>query len=146
MSYFAKGSKEGILANLYSVLSTLSAPHALQFLDYQRVYPNTGGRISDYPGCYLNDMRIDKVRLLKDIVHNVFTVALVCWLWAQNESQLATEMNAFYEAIKDKIMADTTRNNNAYDTVIQSVATDAGSRSPQGQFIIVLQIPFWSDE
>lgn len=144
--YFAKGSEEGILANLYSVLKTLASPYTLNFLDYQRVYPPAGGRPEDYPGIYINSMRIDKVRLLKDIVHNIFTVALVSWWWASDASQLATEMNAFYEAIKDKVMADTTRNSNAYDTIIQSVATDAGSRSPQGQFIIILLIPFWSDE
>lgn len=145
MPYYDKGTKEAILANVYTVLNTLAGDYKLNFLDYQRV-EYSGIRIEDYPGIYINDMRIDKVRQLKDIVQNVFTIALVGFWWAADKSKLATEMNAFIEQVKDKIMADPTRDSNAYDTVIQTIATDGGTRSPQGQFIITLMIPFWSDE
>jgi len=37
-------------------------------------------------------------------------------------------------------MADPNRNNNAYDTAIENISTDSGSRHPQGLTIINMAI------
>lgn len=140
--YYGLGTKEEILSNLGTVLNTVTG---IKFVDYQRVRAS-GASIDKYPGTYINDVTVDKERLLKDLVKNTFGVALVCWVWAATDEDLATVLNAFMELVKSKIMADPTRGSKAYDTAIESVGTDGGSRHPQGQAIVSLAIVFYSNE
>jgi len=143
--YYGLGTAEEILANLYSVLTGITGTWKLEFCDYQRVEAS-GVNPEDYPGVYINNLRIDKERLLKNLVRNVFTVVLVGWMWASEDGKLATEMNDFIEKVKDTVMLDPYRNSKAYDTQIKIIATDAGSRYPQGQFLLTMEITFYSDE
>jgi len=140
--YYGKGSKEAILSNLGSELGEITG---IQFVDYQRVY-NSGIDKDKYPGVFINDLRTDKTRVLKDVVRNIFTVGIVGFVWVDDDEDLATELNSFMESVKDKLMEDNTRSSNAYDTRITTIETDAGSRHPQGVFIIILEILFFSSE
>lgn len=140
--YYGIGDKESILANLGTALNTIEG---IKFVDYQRVRAS-GASADKYPGAYINDVSVDKERLLKDLVKNAFGVSIVCWVWATKDEDLATVLNAFMELVKGKIMVDPTRGSKAYDTVIENVSTDGGSRHPQGQAIINLGIAFYSNE
>lgn len=140
--YYGKGTKENILANLGTVLNTISG---INFVDYQRMY-NSGITKEKYPGVFINDVRTDKDRILKDVVKNMFTVGFVGFVWVDEGEDLSTAMNAFMESVKDKVMLDNTRDSNAYDTRIIVIETDAGSRFPQGVFLLLLEILFFSDE
>ena len=142
MGYFGTGTKEEILANLDTVLRTISG---IKFVDYQKIRAS-GASVDKYPGIFINDAATDKERLLKDLVRNIFGVQLVCWVWAKADEDLITKQNVFMETIKDKVMADPTRGSKAYDTVIENVTTDAGSRHPQGQAIVNMAIIFYSEE
>jgi len=142
MAYYGLGTKEEILANLKTVLDTISG---IKFVDYQRVQ-YSGGSADKYPGIFINDAATDKERLLKDLVRNIFGVQLVCWIWATAGEDLITKQNAFIETVKDKVMADPTRGLKAYDTIIENITTDAGSRHPQAQAIINMAIIFYSEE
>jgi len=142
MSYFGTGTKEEILANLDTVIRTVTG---IKFVDYQKVRAS-GASADKYPGAFINDASTDKERLLKNLVRNMFGVQLILWVWAKADEDLITKQNAFIEEVKDKVMADPTRGSKAYDTVIESISTDAGSRHPQGMAIINLAIPFYSEE
>ena len=142
MSYFGTGTKEEILANLDTVINTVTD---IKFVDYQRIRASGASR-DKYPGVYINDAATDKERLLKDLVRNMFGVQLILWVWAAANEDLITKQNAFIEDVKNKVMADLTRGSKAYDTVIESISTDAGSRHPQGMAIINMAIPFYSEE
>jgi len=142
MAYYGLGTKEEILANLETVLLTVSG---IKFVDYQRV-ESSGASAEKYPGLYINDVSTDKERLLKDLVKNAFGVQLVCWVWAKKNEELATVLNAFMRGVKGKIMIDSTRGSKAYDTVIENISTDAGSRHPQGLAVVNMLIPFYSQE
>ena len=140
--YYGKGTKEKILANLGTEIGTVTG---INFVDYQRMY-NSGITKEKYPGVFINDVRTDKERILKDIVKNIFNVGFVGFVWVDEGEDLSTALNAFMESVKDKIMLDNTRDSNAYDTRIVVVETDAGSRFPQGVFLILLEILFFSSE
>jgi len=142
MGYYGLGSKEGILADLKTQLDTISG---IKFVDYQRIRASGIGP-DKYPGIFVNDASTEQERMLKDLVRNVFGVQLVCWCWATGENTLGTQMNAFSVTIKGKIMADPYRNSNAYDTIIENISTDSGSRNPQGMIVINLAIPFYSEK
>ena len=142
MSYFGTGTKEEILANLDTVINTVTG---IVFVDYQRIRASGASR-DKYPGVYINDAATDKERLLKDLVRNMFGVQLILWVWAAANEDLITKQNAFIDDVKNKVMADLTRGSKAYDTIIESISTDAGSRHPQGMAIINLAIPFYSEE
>lgn len=140
--YYGLGTKEDIMSNLGVELNVVPG---IKFVDYQRVRAS-GASVDKYPGAYINDVSIDKERLLKDLVKNTFGVSIVCWVWAKVDEDLITKLNEFIDEVKEKIMADPTRGGNAYDTVIENVSTDGGSRHPQGQAIVNLAIAFYSSE
>ena len=141
--YYGTGTKEGILANLETVLNTISG---IKFVDYQRTQCS-GASADKYPGIYINDIGADKQRLLKDLVRNgPFGVSLFCFVWATTEEDLITKLDAFVETVKAKIMLDPYRDENAYDTIIENTRTDGGSRHPQGLAIINLAIPFYGED
>jgi len=142
MAYYGTGTKEEILTNLDTVIRTIDG---IKFVDYQKIRA-AGASPDKYPGVYINDAATDKERLLKDLVRNIFGVQLVCWVWAKADEDLITKQNAFIEEVKDKVMTDPTRGNKAYDTVIENVTTDAGSRHPQGQAVVNMAIIFYSEE
>jgi len=140
--YYGLGTAEEILANLETVLNTVTG---IQFVDYQRIEAS-GVDPSKYPGCFINSVSTDKERLLKDLVKNAFGVSLILWIWAKEDEDLATKMNLFIDEVKGKVMTDPTRNDQAYDSIIENVSTDAGSRHPQGMCIINMAITFYSEE
>jgi len=137
---YTKSTKEAILDNLATAISGISG---IGFVDYQRVY-NSSITQDKYPGVFINDIRTDKVRLLKDIVKNLFSVELVCWVWASDTQDLGTEMNSFMEKVKSAVLNDITRGGNAFNTKLTIVETDAGSRHPQGLFVCAVEITFFS--
>jgi len=140
MPYYGLGTKEGILANIDTVLNTIDG---IKFVDYQRILASGIGP-EKYPGSFINDVSTDKERLLKDLYRNVFGCSLVCWVWATVDEKLATKMNAFEVIVRGKIMADPTRGDKAYDTVIENISTDGGSRHPQGMTILNTAIVYYS--
>jgi len=141
--YYGPGTKEEILANLETVLNTITG---IKFVDYQRTQ-TSGASAGNYPGIFINDLGADKQRLLKDLVKNdPLGVSLVCFVWATKDEDLLTKLNDFIEVVKGKIMLDPTRGSKAYDTVIESERTDGGSRHPQGEAIINLAIPFYGED
>jgi len=138
--YYGLGTKEKILKNIDTQLNAIEG---IKFVDYQRVLASGVGP-EKYPGSFINDVSTDKERLLKDLYRNVFGCSLVCWVWATKEEKLATKMNAFEVIVRGKIMADPTRGKQAYDTVIENVSTDGGSRWPQGMTIFNTAIVYYS--
>jgi hypothetical protein len=140
MSYYGLGTEEAILLSLYTAASGITG---IKFVDYQRIQAS-GVNPELYPGVFINSLRTDKKKLLKNVFKNTFGVALVCWVWATAEGTLGTQMNAFFELVKTALLADTNRNSNAYETLIQSVATDGGSRYPQGMAVVSLTITYFS--
>jgi len=142
MAYYGLGTEEEILSALETSISQVSG---IKFVDYQRAY-YSGAGIDKYPGVFINAVATDKERLLKDLVRNEFGIQLVLWVWASEGESLITKQNEFINSVKDKIMEDPTQNSKAYDTVIESVATDAGSRHPQAVCVINLKVIFFSQE
>jgi len=140
MAYYGLGTKEEILKDIETQLNTISG---IKFVDYQRIL-SSGIGPEKYPGIFINDVSTDKERLLKDLSRNVAGISLVCWVWATVEQDLATLMNAFVVVIKGKLMLDPTRGNKAYDTVIENISTDGGSRHPQGMAVINTAIVYYS--
>jgi len=138
--YRGLGSKEAILKSLDVAISAVSG---IAYVDWQRSDP-TGIDPSRYPGVFINDLRIDRIQLLGDIWKNNYTVALVGFVWAEDGENLGTILNTFITAVKTAVLADISRNSNAYDTDVEVIATDAGSKFPQGEFIMSLLILFYS--
>ena len=138
--YRGLGTKEGILTSLDTAISAIDG---IAYVDWQRSDP-TGIDPTRYPGVFINDLRIDRVQLLGDIWKNTYTVALVGFVWADEGDNLGTALNTFITAVKTAVLTDISRNSNAYDTDIEVIATDAGSKHPQGQFIMSLLILFYS--
>ena len=138
--YRGLGTKEGILTSLDTAISAVSG---IAYVDWQRSDP-TGIDPDRYPGVFINDLRIDRVQLLGDIWKNTYTVALVGFVWAEDDENLGTILNTFITAVKTAVLDDISRNSNAYDTDIEVIATDAGSKHPQGEFIMSLLILFYS--
>lgn len=142
MSYYGKGTKENIMNYLGTTLNTITG---IKFVEYQKGY-DSGLTVNRCPGCYVNDVRVDKIRILKDVVKNTFQVGILGFVWAQNDENLSTILNAFMEQVKDKVVTDPTCNNNAYDSRTLIIETDAGSRHPQGMFVMMLEIIYFSSE
>jgi len=142
MAYYGLGTKEEILKNIDTQLNTITG---IKFVDYQRVLASDIGP-EKYPGSFINDVSTDKEKLLKDLSRNFFGCSLVCWVWATTEEDLATKLNAFLVTVKGKIMADPTRGSKAYDTIIENISTDGGSRWPQGMAVMNTLIVFYSTD
>lgn len=142
MAYYGTGTKEGILQDIYDNLDGITG---IKFVDWQRVY-DSSITPDKYPGCFINEIRTDKTKVLKDIVKNIFSIGLACWVYAHSGENLGSKMNTFLSDIKTAIQADSTRDSNAYDTTIDIVQTDAGSRFPQGLFLITMTVIYFSSE
>lgn len=143
MAYYGKGTKEGIMNYLGTAMNGITG---IKFVDYQKVY-DAGIKIEKCPGVYLNDVRVDKTKILKDIIKDIFTVGLVGYVHAKQNEKLSTVLNTFMELVKDKIIVDPTYYNyNIYDSRILVIETDAGSRHPQGMFVMMVEVIFFSSE
>lgn len=140
--YYGKGSKEEIINYLGTVLDGITG---IRFVEYQKSYDSAMTK-NRCPGCYVNDVRVDKTKILKDIVKNVFTVGVIGFVYAGSGEVLSTVLNVFMELVKDKIVLDPTCGNEAYDSRTTIIETDAGSRYPQGMFVQMLEIIFFSAE
>jgi len=142
--YRGLGTKEEVLKSLDTAISPIAT-----YVDWQRSDP-TGIGSERYPGVFINDLRTDRVQLLGDIWKNNYVVALVGFVWGEevdgegNPKDLGTTLNTFITAVKTAVLADISRNSNAYDTDIEVIVTDAGSKYPQGEFIMTLAILFYS--
>lgn len=142
MGYYGLGTVEEILADLEIQMLKVDG---IKFVDYQRIRAS-GASVDRYPGVYINLISTDKTRLLKDLIRNMLGIQLVCWIWAAKDEDLITKQNAFTEDVEGKVMADPTRGSQAYDTVIENVTTDSGSRHPQAMAVINLVIVFYSEK
>jgi len=142
MAYFGVGSKEEIFSNLDTVISAVSG---INHVDYQRDDVH-GLKYENYPGVYINDLGTSKEYRCQNIVKNAFAVGLILFVWADDDEDLMTVMNAFVEDVKDAIMTDPTRGSKAYSTHIDDVLTDAGSNHPQAVVGIKITIIYYSSE
>jgi len=140
-TYYGKGSKEEIFSDLYSVINNVTG---IQYVDYQRDDP--GVKKDNYPGVFINDIETSKTYLLQDIVKNELIIAVVCFVWAEEDEDLITVLNTFAESVKDAIMADPTRGNKAYNTRLDDVITDAGSNWPQAVLAMRVIVTYFSSE
>lgn len=142
MATYGKGMKEEIMNHLGAAM--LAIP-GIKFVEYQKVY-DSDMKANRCPGVYINDVRIDKEKILDDVVKNTFTAAIVGFVYARSGEVLSTILNIFMEQVKDAVILDRSRGGKAYDTKILIVETDAGSRYPQGMFVVMNEIIFFSDE
>ena len=138
--YRGLGTKEEILKSLDVAISAITG---IKYVDWQRSDP-TGIDPDRYPGVFINDLRTDRVQLLGDIWKNNYVVVLVGFVYVDEGQNLGTELKTFITAVKTAVLTDISRNSNAYDTDIEVIVTDAGSKHPQGEFIMTLAILFYS--
>lgn len=149
--YYGKGDKNAIMASIATKIRNISG---VNFVDYQRAY-DTGISPEKFPGAFVNDITEEKKQMLKDVCKNTFTVGIVGWVRAGYildihgvettvEENLWEKMNTFVNAIKSAIEADASHSNNAYNTVISRVRTDAGSRHPVGLFAMVVTVVYFT--
>lgn len=143
---YKRGTKEAILLNLETAVNGIAG---VAFVDWQRVYDQSLQK-DKYPFVFINDVRTDKTKLLKDITKNELMVGLVGGVWGIEidgvMENCGTKMNTFVEALKDAAIADRSRNGEAYTTNMDVIETDAGNRYPQAIFVIMLNIIFFSSE
>jgi len=140
--YYGIGTKENILADLHTQISKISG---IQLVDWQRGL-QLGPSPEEYPGVFINDFRIDKEKKLKDLYKNSYSVVLVGFVWAEESENLGTVLNTLIKKVQEAVTADPTRDSNAYDTSIVTIATDGGSKHPQGLFVMDLLILYFSEE
>lgn len=139
---FKKSSKEIIMGKLGTKIGAITG---IAYYDYQRQYDQSIDK-SKCPGCFINDVRIDKTTILKDITKNVFMVGFVGFVWAEDDENLGTVMNIFIEKIKDALVADRTLDGEIYTITIDVIGTDGGNQHPQGIFVLMTTITFFSAE
>lgn len=142
MPTYGKGTKEEIINHLGIAMLAITG---IKFVEYQKVY-DSDMKANRCPGCYVNDVRIDKEKILDDVVKNIFQVGIVGFVYAKSGEILSTILNIFMEQVKDAVILDRSRGGKAYDTKIILIETDAGSRYPQGMFVCMLEIIFYSSE
>lgn len=140
MSYYGKGTHEEIMTNLGTVCLAITG---IKFVDYQRVY-DAGINYERCPGVFINHIRTDKKKILKNVFRNEMSIAIVGWVWAAEGTSLGTILNTFIEQVKTAIITDPTRGSKAYTTEPQYVQTDGGSIHPQGQFIAIFDVVYFS--
>ena len=143
---YKKGTKEAILLNIETAINAISG---IGFVDWQRAYDQSLTK-DRYPFVFINDLRTDKVKLLKDITKNDFMIGIVSGVWGEEISgvmeNVGTKMNAHYEILKGAIVADRSRNGEAYTTDVDTTETDMGNRYPQAIFVITLTVKFFSED
>ena len=139
---YKKSSKELIITNLAVAINAISG---IKYVDYQRIYDQSV-TADKCPGVFINDIRIDKEKILKDITKNTWLVGLVGFVWAEDAENVGTVMNVFMEKVKDATITDRSRDGNAYTTDITTIETDGGNRHPQGVFVVACEIIFFSAE
>jgi len=142
MTIYVKTTKELIMQKLGVKFNAISG---IQFVDFQRIY-NQGITKDRCPGVYLNDVRIDKEKLLSDITKNEFTIGVVGFIHVDDGDDLATSLNTFLEACKDAVIADRSLAGTVYTINIDVIETDGGNRHPQGMFVMMVLVTFFSAE
>lgn len=142
MAYYGLGKKEDIFVNLEVEIRKVTG---IKTVEWQRT-DRKGVSQHRYPGIFVNDLRVDRKQMLKNIWQNTHTIMLVGFVWATQSENLGTKMNTFIVNVKQKVLVDPSRNNNAYDTNIETIATDGGSFHPQGQFIMSLIVTYYTRE
>jgi len=142
MAIYKRSTKEIIMGDLDTAIRAIPG---IAYVDWQRAY-DQGVTRDRYPGSFINDIRVDKEKLLKDITKNLWAVGLVGFVWAGEDENLGTVQNTFIEAMKDAVVSDRSRDGNAYTTNIELIETDMGNRHPQGVFSMPITIVFWSVE
>ncbi len=139
---YTKTTKEAIINTIGAAMESIPG---ILYVEYQKQYDQDIDK-SKCPGLFVNDLRIDKTKMLKDITRNDFTIGLVGFVWAETGENLSTIMNTFLETIKDKLTVDRTWGGTVYTTNIDVIETDGGSKHPQGIFVIMTTVRFFSTE
>jgi len=135
-----KSSKETIIQKVGTAISGITG---IAYYDFQRRYDQSINK-AKCPGCFINDVRIDKVQMLTDIVRNTFMIGIVGFEYAEENEKLGTIMNTFIEQIKTAITVDRTLDGEAYSLTIDVIETDGGNRHPQCVFAIMITVVFYS--
>jgi hypothetical protein len=139
---FKKSSKETIIQAIGTLVKAITD---IEYVDFQRQYDQSVTR-DKCPGCFVNDVRIDKVHMLTDIIRNSFMIGIVGFEYAEEDEDLGTLMNAFIEQIKGAVTADRTLGGEAYSLKVDLIETDGGNRHPQCVFVIILTVVFYSSD
>jgi hypothetical protein len=143
--YCGLGSKSEIMKYFYNKISNISG---VRFVDYQRSYAASSNP-ENTPGVFINDIIETRERITADIIKNTLTIGVVAWtragVVAKTEENLWDKMNTFADAINQAILSDPTLGNQAYQTSVTRVETDAGSRYPIGLFVIVYSVIYFSE-
>ena len=140
MTYYGFGNKTTILNNLQTSLSDVEG---CNFIDWQRMNFH-GIREQDYPGYFINSLRVDRTKMLTDLYKNSFSVSVVGFVLISEGEQLGTVLEDWTSKAEAAILADQTMGNQAYSTTIDYTVTDGGIRTPQGRFIMNLTVIYYS--
>lgn len=82
-----------------------------------------------YPSCYINDVRRDITRILKDVILVKHTFDII--IFGRSEGgDMATLLNSLIDDSCGAIISDPTRGGFAYDTRIIRIDTDEGYYEP----------------
>ncbi len=140
--YYGIGIKENIFEDLETQLRTISG---ISHVEWQRS-DRRGVAQHLYPGVFINDLRVDRTQVLKNVWKNVHTIMLVGFVWANEDENLGTMLNSWIVQMKQKTLADPSRDSNAYDTDVETIVTDGGSYHPQGQCIMSVMVTYYTRE
>jgi len=141
-TYYGIGIKEEIFIDLETQLKKIVG---IKHTEWQRT-DRRGISQHLYPGVFINDLRVDRTQVVKNIWKNIHTIMLVGFVWATEAQNLGTVLNSWIVQMKQKTLADSSRNSNAYDTDVETIVTDGGSYHPQGQCIMSVIVTYFTRE
>lgn len=137
---YKKTTKETIMGKIGTAVSGVSG---IVYYDYQRQYDQAINK-AKAPGCFINDLIVEKQTLLSDITRNELTVGIVAWVHVEDNENVGTQLNAFVELIQTALTTDRTLGGEAYYLIIEDISTDGGNRHPQGVAVMTLVVTFFS--
>lgn len=100
--------------------------NALQRVDRQHAEDFNN---AEYPSAFVNDVRREITRVLKDVVRVVHSFDIVVFNRSE-EGDLATKINSLINDTSEALINDPTRGGIAYNTRIIRVVTDGGAYEP----------------
>jgi len=127
--------KEPVAVALYGKLNAVS-----EFQSVDRQYVEMGDY--DYPGVFINDVREVRRTVLKDVVHVLWTVLIVVFVF-DDSLTLSTTLNAEIKRAIDALKVDVTLGvSGVYNTRVLDVDTDEGFLRPHGVAMLTTEISY----
>ncbi|MBW2037190.1 MAG: hypothetical protein JRI41_06895 [Deltaproteobacteria bacterium] len=131
-------TREEVAVGIVNAISTVSA---LQLVErqHQEITSNVS-----YPLAYVNEVREERTRLLKDVIKVSAQFAIVVADKSDDGSDMSTILNTLVASVAIALLEDLTLDSKVYNLKVSAIDTDEGFLAPYCVGVMTVRVDYYS--